>query len=344
MKKVFSLVLALVLTLGACCVGIAEGTELPKKVAFITLQSLSAPFMQLCHNGIDMLAADGWECTDYELAEASESADAIRTAAADGCSVIVVMFDDLCSTAEELSEELAAQYPDLTIFAADSYYAQNAENVVNIICDSWEASFLAGYVAAQTTEKDAIGFIGAVDAMVIHRFAYGFENGVKYADNGKEVIISYVGVDNDSLKGQELAKAMFAENDIDTIFQAASLSGLGVIQECIDQGKKCIGCDTWQGGTYGQDTVYWSAIKAIDDAIYMCCTAAQQGKLEELVGTGSGRYFYYDASEDASLYAQEDLEIMAPELQEKIQIVIDGMKDGSIDVYAGYDEYRFTGL
>lgn len=73
MKKVFSLVLALVLTLGACCVGIAEGTELPKKVAFITLQSLSAPFMQLCHNGIDMLAADGWECTDYELAEASES-------------------------------------------------------------------------------------------------------------------------------------------------------------------------------------------------------------------------------------------------------------------------------
>ena len=117
-----------------------------------------------------------------------------------------------------------------------------------------------------------------------------------------------------------------------------------MIAECEAQGKKCIGCDSWQGGAYGQETVYWSAIKSIQEAIYLCCTAAQQGTLEELVGAGEGRYFYYDCAAGAGLFAQEDFESLSPELQEKVSAVVEGIKDGSIDVYAGYDEYRFTGL
>ena len=345
MKKILSLALVLILAMAVLCGGYAETTEeLPKKVAFITGQSLSAPFMELCHQGIDMLDADGWECTDYELFEASEYADAIRAAAADGNTCIVVMFDDLTSVAEELSEELAAQYPNLTIFGTDSYYAQNTSNIVNIICDSWESSFLAGYVAANTSNAKALGFIGVTDTTTFHRFAYGFTNGVKYAGSDQEVVLSYVGVDNDSVKGQEMAKAMFANYDMDLIFQAANLSGLGVIAECEAQEKLCIGCDSWQGGIYGQKTVFWSALKSIQDAIYIACNAAQQGTLDELVGTGTGRYFNYDCAGGADLYALEDYEALSPEMQEKVSTVIAGIQDGSIDVYEGYDEFRFTGL
>ena len=321
-----------------------ETSEKEKKTAFITMQSLSAPFMTLCHQSVERLEEEGWTNTDYELSEASEIGDAIRSAAADGSSSIFVMLDDIAPMAIELSEELEESYPDLTIFCTDSYTAQDTSNVVNIICDSWESSFMAGYVAAITTEKDQIGFIGAVDATVIHRFLYGFESGVKYADLGKEVVVSYVGTAEDSLKGQEVAKAMIANNDIDTIFQAASLSGTGVIAECKEQGIKCIGCDSWQGGEFGQDVVFWSALKSIQDAMYDCAVAAQNGTLEELVGSGTGRYYYYDAAAGAKLFAEEDLEILDTETQEKIKEVLAGVQDGSIDVYEGYDEYRFTGL
>ncbi len=320
-----------------------EGAK-EKKVAYITMQSLSAPFMTLCHQSVEKLEEEGWTNTDYELSEASEIGDAIRSAAADGCSSIFVMLDDIAPMAIELSDELAENYPDLTVFCADAYTAQDTPNVVNIICDSWESSFMAGYVAAITTEKDQIGFIGCVDATVIHRFLYGFECGVKYAGLGQEVVVSYIGTAEDSLKGQEVAKAMITNNDIDTIFQAASLSGTGVIAECKEQGVKCIGCDSWQGGEFGQDTVYWSALKSIQEAMYNCAVAAQNGTLEDLVGTGTGRYYYYDAAAGASLYAQEDLELLDAETQAKIKEVLAGVQDGSIDVYEGYDEYRFSGL
>ncbi len=315
-----------------------------KKAAFITMQSLSAPFMTLCHQSVEKLEEEGWTNTDYELSEASEIGDAIRSAAADGCSSIFVMLDDIAPMAIELSDELAENYPDLTVFCADAYTAQNTPNVVNIICDSWESSFMAGYVAAITTKKDQIGFIGCVDATVIHRFLYGFECGVKYAGLGQEVVVSYIGTAEDSLKGQEVAKAMITNNDIDTIFQAASLSGTGVIAECREQGIKCIGCDSWQGGEFGQDTVYWSALKSIQEAMYNCAVAAQNGTLEDLIGTGTGRYYYYDAAAGASLYAEEDLALLDEETQAKVKEVLAGVKDGSIDVYEGYDEYRFTGL
>jgi len=320
------------------------GTEKEKKIAYITMQSLSAPFMTLCHQSVEKLMDEGWTNADYELSEASEIGDAIRSAAADGSSSIFIMLDDIAPMAIELADELQEAYPDLTLLCADCYTPQDKANVVNIICDSWESSFLAGYVAAITTEKDQIGFIGAVDATVIHRFLYGFECGVKYAGLGQEVVVSYVGTAEDSLKGQEVAKAMIANNDIDTIFQAASLSGTGVIAECKAQGIKCIGCDTWQGGEFGQDVVFWSALKSIQDAMYNCAVAAQNGTLEELVGTGTGRYYYYDAAAGAKLYAEEDLELLDADTQAKVKEVLAGMQDGSIDVYEGYDEYRFTGL
>ena len=345
MKKIGTFLMAAAMGLSLCTTALAdEPVEKDKKCAYITMQSLSAPFMTLCHQSVEKLEEEGWVNTDYELSEASEIGDAIRSAAADGCTTIFVMLDDIAPMAIELADELAEMYPDLTIFCTDCYTSQDKANVVNIICDSWESSFMAGYVAAITTEKEEIGFIGAVDATVIHRFLYGFESGVKYAGSGKTVDVAYVGTAEDSLKGQEVAKAMIANNDIDTIFQAASLSGAGVIAECKEQGINCIGCDSWQGGEYGQDAVYWSALKSIQDAMYNCAVANQNGTLDELVGTGTGRYYYYDAAAGAKLYAEEDLEILDEDTKAQILEVLSGMQDGSIDVYEGYDEYRFTGI
>ena len=357
-KKVFALLaLAMSLCLAACGGGSEEETqaaaensaeasaeasaeetgELPKKACYITQYGLSAPFTAMCWEGVESLEEEGWEVQCLEVAETTEFADQIRAMAAEGYTVIVVEFDALAEVAVQLADELAEAYPDLQIFLNDSYVDSSATtNCANIICDPWESSFVAGYVAAMTTEKDVVGWIGHTDSPTQDRFKLGYEAGVKYANNGVEVVAAYTGDSNDSVKGQETAKAMIANYGVDTIYQAANTSGIGVILECQEAGIHCIGVDMWQGGEYGQETVFWSALKPINDAINYCCKAAQDGSWE-------GNMYYYDVAHGAQVYDQRDFDLLDEELQQNILDLMDKIASGEVDVYEGYDDYRYEG-
>lgn len=358
MKKVLSLILALAMavSLAACggedsssaapaskpasdtgtskTVSQASG-ELPKSACYITQYGLSAPFTAMCWEGVSSLEDEGWKVKCMEVAETTEFPDQIRAMAAEGYSVIVTEFDALAEVAVQLSKELEEQYPDLQIFLNDSYVdSSGTNNCANIICDPWESSFVAGFVAAMTTKKDVVGWIGHTDSPTQDRFRYGYEAGVKYAGNGKEVVVAYTGDSNDSVKGQEAAKAMIANYGVDTIYQAANTSGLGVILECKEAGIHCIGVDMWQGGEYGQETVFWSALKPINDAINECVRAAQAGEWE-------GNMFYYDLAHGAKVYDQRDFDLLDKDLQQKVLDLTKEIAEGKIDVYEGYDDYRY---
>ena len=350
MKKVLSVLLALTMTLSlAACGGDKGTTESPtggndpasgeraKAACYITSVGLSAPFTAMCWSGVDVLKDQGWTVKCLEVSETTEYADQIRAMAAEGYSVIIIEFDALAEVAVQLSDELYQAYPDLQLFLNDSYVdCKSTKNCANIICDPWESSFVAGYVAAMTTEKDKVGWIGHTNTPTQDRFSYGYAAGVAYANNGKEVVFAYTGDSNDSNKGQETAKAMIADNDIDTIYQTANTSGIGVILECKDAGVRCIGVDMWQGGEYGQETVFWSALKPINDAITDCCLSAQ-------AGTWEGNMYYYDLAHGATVYDQRDFDLLTPEMQGQVKKVVDDIASGAIDVYEGYDEYRYEG-
>lgn len=355
MKKVFELGLTAVLTLSLVACGgdstsasssaaSSSGTstaetasgERAKKAVYITQYGLSAPFTAMCWTGVEVLQDEGWEVKCLEVPETTEFADQIRAMAADGYSVIVTEFDALAEVAIELSDELYEQYPDLQIFLNDTYVdSTSTKNCANIICDPWESEFVAGYVAAFSTEKENIGWIGHTNQESQDRFRYGFEAGVKYANNGKTVVFAYTGDPQDSNKGQETAKSMIAQYDVDIIDQAANTSGLGVILECKAEGIRCIGVDMWQGGEYGQDTVFWSALKPINDAITYCCKTAQEGQW-------SGHMYYYSIAQGATVYDERDFELLSPEMQEKVSQLVEDIKSGKVDVYEGYEDYRYT--
>lgn len=307
-----------------------------KSVVYITTCGKSAPFTNMCVSGVECLEAEGWDVKILEVKEASEYADQIRAMAEEGYAVIITEFDALAEVALSLADELAENYPNLKIFLNDSYIegANKTTNCANIICDPWESEFVAGYVAALMTQNSKVAWIGHTDSPTQDRFKYGYEAGIKYADNGTEVFYAYTGDSNDANKGQETAKAVIAEYGVDIINQTANTSGLGVIKECQEQGIKCIGVDMWQGGEYGQETVFWSSLKPINEAITNCCKAAADG-------TWEGHVYYYDIAHGAGVYDQRDFDILPEEVQTKVQQLMEDIASGVVDVYKGYDDYRW---
>ncbi|MBR0461455.1 MAG: BMP family ABC transporter substrate-binding protein [Erysipelotrichaceae bacterium] len=346
MKKLFKVLATVLVCLAlVACSGGGEpqggdepttGVDPVKSVVYITQYGEAAPFTAMCVTGVKVLEQEGWDVKILEVKETSEFADQIRAMAAEGYHVIVTEFDALGEVALQLADELAENYPDLKIFLNDSYVlgANKTTNCANIICDPWESEFVAGYVAAQMTEAGKVGWLGHTDQVSQDRFKYGFEGGVKYADNGTEVIFGYTGDAQDANKGQEAAKAMIAEYGVDIIDQAANTSGLGVMTECKEEGVKAIGVDMWQGGDFGQETVFWSALKPINDAITKCCR-------EVADGTWEGHVCYYDIAAGAAVYDQRDFDLLPAEVQEKVTQLMADIASGAVDVYAGYDSYRW---
>ena len=49
------------------------------------------------------------------------------------------------------------------------------KNVTSVTFKEEQGSYLAGALAAMTTKSDVIGFVGGVDAEVIHRFEQGYQ-------------------------------------------------------------------------------------------------------------------------------------------------------------------------
>ena len=351
MKRLLSLVMAImmIVTLSACTKKDVEpnnveqgqpaaGEEIvedgiAKKACLITTTPLGNDFTDLIWSGFQELEKKGWEVKVIEVSEASEYPEQIRAMAAQGYTAMFTMFDELSTVALELSDELAENYPDLHIFMLDTYMEHDKKNATSVSVDPFESSFVAGYVAANMTEKDIVGWIGHKDILKVQRFRDGYTAGVNYANNGKTVISAFTGDPFDPVKGQETAKTMIQNNDVDIIYQSAYLGGPGVISACAEAGIKVIGVDDWQGDI--DPAVFWSAVKSMDIAVISLAEDHAAGKEFETSVD-------FDLSSGGAVYDERDEKNIPEELLVKVNQLIDDIKSGKIDVYEGFEQYRLN--
>ncbi|MBQ0828525.1 BMP family lipoprotein [Streptomyces tagetis] len=182
-------------------------------------------------------------------------------------------------------EAVAAKYPDTTFGIVDSVV--EGENVASLVFAEHEASYLAGVAAAKATKTKTVGFVGGVDVPLIHKFQAGFEQGVKDTDPKVKVISQYLtqtaeeGGFSSPDKGRAAAEGQI-EKKADVVYQAAGLSGQGVIEAAAKAGVWAIGVDSDQ---YKQealaaykDHILTSATKDIDGAVYALAESVQDGK------------------------------------------------------------------
>lgn len=167
--------------------------------------------------------------------------------------------------------------------AGDTFESKVADNTVSIFFSEHEAGFLAGVAASVEQKEGNFGFIGGMEAPVVQRFNWGFQQGINYANEhlGTNITLKpenvvYQGTFDNVPAGQQLAAQMY-ERGVDTIFCAAGAVGIGAISEAVERASSgqdvwIIGVDNDQyaDGLYGdgQSVILTSAIKNITNAAF----------------------------------------------------------------------------
>lgn len=171
---------------------------------------------------------------------------------------------------------VAAAYPATQFLFIDDVI--DLPNVTSITFREDEGSFIVGAIAAMKSETGILGFIGGMDVPVIHRFRDGFIAGVHAVNPEAKVLIDYSNDFGNPEIGRALTKAMVEEQGADVVYPAAGYTGLGALEEAVEQGIYAIGVDSDQFYV-AEQAVITSMLKNVDVAIYRA--------LEEFQDTGT---------------------------------------------------------
>jgi basic membrane protein A len=167
--------------------------------------------------------------------------------------------------------EKALIHPDQAFGIIDYNFGDEIlPNVTAVDFFDNEATFLAGYIAARTSQTGVIGFIGGADFPVILRFEAGFRAGVAYANNTHEldvqVLVDYIG-DFESVDiAKGISMRMIADG-ADILYAAAGGAGQGTIDAAIEYDIFVIGVDLDQSHLAPNNMII-STLKHVGEAIY----------------------------------------------------------------------------
>ncbi|MFG3658276.1 BMP family protein [Streptomyces sp. NPDC047706] len=229
---------------------------------------------------------------------------------------------------------IAAKYPDTTFGIVDSVV--EGKNVASLVFAEEQASYLAGVAAAKATKTDTVGFIGGVDIPLIHKFEAGFKQGVAETGGGKVKVVSQYltqtaeeGGFSSPDKGKAAAEGQIEKN-ADVVYQAAGLSGQGVIEAAAKAEVWAIGVDSDQ---YQQEAlasykeyILTSALKDVGGAVYELAKSVEDGKPLTGVQTFDLKVDGVGLSDSNPEYAK------IAGLQDAVEKAKAGIIDGSIKV------------
>ena len=169
------------------------------------------------------------------------------------------------------------------------------QNTVSILFGEQDFGFTAGVAAALQLKEGDFGFIGGMEIPAVQKYNWGFQQGVKYANDNlgtkislKQENVVYQGSFDNVAAGQQLAAQMY-DKGVKAIFTAAGGVGAGAITEAKERAKNgkevwVIGVDVDQyaEGIYdeksGKSIILTSAMKYIDRASYDMIKAETEGK------------------------------------------------------------------
>ncbi|MBS4537776.1 BMP family ABC transporter substrate-binding protein [Clostridium sp. D2Q-11] len=229
-------------------------------------------------------------------------------------------------------EEAAEKNPDQKYAIIDFAYDDTPENLVGVVFEANQASFLVGYIAGKMTETNKVGFVGGVEGNVIDGFDYGFHAGVKYANPDAEVIRQYAESFVDSTKGKAIANSMY-QDGADIVFHAAGGVGNGVIEAAKEQDKWAIGVDRDQSDL-APENVLTSAVKRVDIAMFDIAERLQDGKFP------GGETIVYGLDDDGVGIAPTSDKHVPEDILAEVEEIKQSIIDGEIVVPYNEDTYE----
>ncbi|WP_061963939.1 BMP family lipoprotein [Demequina aurantiaca] len=240
-------------------------------------------FNQSGYEGLERAESElGIEINTAESKDENDFGPNIDAMVADGCDMIITvgfLLADATATA-------AAANPDVNFALIDSTVDPAADNVKPILFETDQAAFLAGYVAAGTSESGTIGTFGGVNIPPVTIFMNGYLAGANYfnEETGGDVKVlgwdgetgSFTDTFDDVTKGQTAAKGEL-DQGADIIMPVAGPVGGGAQVAIQDNGSGWfIGVDQdWTKTTPDYtDIILTSVLKNIGNAVFDVIQAA----------------------------------------------------------------------
>jgi basic membrane protein A len=221
---------------------------------------------------------------DVEPGDSISVEPAMRAFAEQGYDLIIgVGFEQV-----PVVERVAKDYPKQNFVIIDG--VSELPNVASLVFKEHQGAYLVGMIAAKESRSGTVGFIGGMDIPLIHRFATGYEEGVKAINPNARVLVNYVGITADAWnnpgKGKELASSQI-DKGADVLFTAAGNSGLGAFDAVEQAGKDAsgrathfvIGVDSNQNWVK-PGFVLTSMVKRVDNAVYSIIQDKVAGKFQ----------------------------------------------------------------
>jgi basic membrane protein A and related proteins len=235
--------------------------------------------------------------------------------------------------------KVATMTPNTNFGGIDIFFAEPGKNVVGINFKEQEAGYLVGVVAGLATmdtfdprlnKDNVIGFVGGMEIPPVVRYQAGFVAGAKSVNPNVKVISLYAGKFDDQAKGKELGLSLI-DQKCDVVFAAAGQTGIGTFQACKESKKALfIGVDSDQFLTLTDpgDTILTSAIKRVDQGVFLVCKAASEGKFP-----GGTNVTYGLADDGVGIAPYHDFDAKVPQtIKDAVEKAKTGITGGTVTV------------
>ena len=225
--------------------------------------------------------------------------------------------------------------PDVYFMGVDQGFAEAPENLVGIQFREDQSGFIAGALAALMTESDIVAGVYGVPIPPVIKFRNGFEQGAMYVNPDISTLGVYIDSFVDPARGAETALQLIDEG-ADVIFGAGGPTGSGGIKEAAGQGVMVIGVDQdeyfstfGEGETPGAENLISSAVKQVDQAVYLSIEALANGDAETFYDEDGNRAF--SAENDGIGFAPAHDADVPEEVVDQLNEIYAGLQDGSIE-------------
>ena len=286
-------------------------------------------FNQTSYKGMTDAAAElGIETGQVESTSTSDFARNIQSMVDANCKVVVtvgfLLSDDTLAAAKK--------NPDVDFAIVDNNDPEaykGVENLKPLIFNTAQSSFMAGYLAAGTSQTKKVGTFGGIKIPTVTIFMDGFAQGVEYYNSQKGADVQVLGWDTgkqdgqfvgdfeDQKGGQRTAENLISQG-ADIVLPVAGPAGIGALQAAKASGGKvnaiwvdtdgCVSaeayCSNIVSSVYkGMDVAVADAIKASKDGSFS--SEPYVGTLDNQ-GTGLAPFHEFESKVPAELKTELD--------------------------------------
>ena len=294
-------------------------TEKKLRVAAVIPGSINdAGWNAIAYDALLAIERDfGAEISYVENVPTSDFEERFRAYATSGYDVIIGHGFEFGDTAMKVAPE----FPDVKFIITSTDISQ-APNLASVQTNNYEGGWVVGAIAGIVTEANKVAYVGGMDIPSITWAGNGFVKGAKYTNPNVEAFEAYTGDFTDAAKAKELMKS-YVEKGADVGVGNADHASLGAIEACAESGKKVVGIIANQNDI-APDNVVGSIEFSYAKAISVIIQDILDGKFEAK--------FYNGGFKDGALIFHPNDNVMTAEQKAKVEEIIKGVADGSIDI------------